>query len=330
MNIKNLLAVLVFKTIVLTCNGQSYSINHFQSTYYSLSNYNSLTLELLNSGEDPIFWDHKFELGFDFPFFNEIQTDINVTHDALAYFENLENYNFFLFSSDFTIGKNTDTSNMYSEIRYIYTTINNQKALAIEYHNVFNYDELMENGENHTVNFQFWLFENGTIELRFGEIDLSNCSYYFPGEGFSFDNTDPNGNIYGPFVSINNSDITKGACFFGDHTNPGILYDEDDNCDVLMSIPPKGYVVQFEYTSITNIAETYEKANNFFVTQINETIRLNGDLKNYKGVNVYDILGKRIKFSEETDFQISNQKNQLLIVEIITEKGTEKHKIFME
>lgn len=330
MNLKIILTTIAIKLMALTCLAQAYTINHFQSTYDSLSSYNSLTLELLNSGEDIIYWEHKFEFGFDFPFFGETQSDINIASDGVSYFDNSINYNIFLFAAEYTISLNIDTANMHSEIRYIYTTKNNQKAFAIEYHNVFNDEEFWENGENHTINFQYWFYENGTIELRFGDIDLSNCSFYFPGLGFVFDKTDPNNSIYGPWVSINNSDLSEGACFFGDHTNPGILYNDDDNCDVLMSIPPIGYVVQFEYSGNTNVDESALNKDNFFITQKNETIRINGDSKSFQGANIYDILGRKIKYSKEKEFQLNYRKSQIIIVEIITDSGTEIHKVIIE
>lgn len=322
--IKRLVLILA---LIATGNlySQSYTINHFQSTYDTLTDYNSLALELFRAGQTPELFQEEFIFGFDFPFYDKTETSILIRYDGITYFPNSPSYNMYLFASDYMIAI-WDTANLYSDFRYAYTTKDSLQALVFEYHNVYHLEELYLNGENHTINFQMWLLENGDIELHFGEIELSNCSYYFPGQGFSLDNTSPTGNIYGPWVSINNYDITKSACFGGDHSNPSIIYDDDFNCDVLTSIPPKGYVVQFKRNGNTSIEEP-EKTMQYALQQNGDNILISGDMSHYQFATVYDMMGRILATSNDNSIQLANTASQILIVVIEDEKGVEKHKI---
>jgi len=328
---KRIFLIILQIAFVFAINAQSYSINYFQSSYDTLINYNSVNIELGLAGEDPYYWEKTFDFGFDFPFYDEIFTEVNIDSDGVGYFPQSPEYNLFMFAGSYVIGEILDTSYLFSEVRYEILTSNNLEALVLEYHNVYVDDEYDENGANHSINFQIWFYENGIIELRFGNIDLANCSYYFPGQGFSFDNQNPTGEIYGPFISINNNDISESACFFGNHLNPMTMYDDDDNCGVLTSIPPEGFVVQF---SPTNILSTNEIQNgttcNFKVTQLNHgLIKIYDELNSFKSCYVYDLMGREIKQSKQNEFHINFNSTQILIFQIEGECGREVHKLMV-
>jgi len=312
-------------------NTQAYTINHFQSTYDTLTNYNSLTLELITAGESPDFWDHEFAFGFNFPFFGTQFSGVNMDSDAVGFFPGSASYNLFLFSNTYTIGNVVDTNYLESEVRYKSTTSNNLQVFIIEYHNIYQDYEYSDNGANHFLNLQFWFYDNGTIELHFGEIDLVNCSYYFPGQGFSFDNQNPTGNIYGPYVSINNDSYTEGACLYGDHTNPTILYDDDANCGVLTSIPPAGFVVQFLPSNLSTLDEVSAvTTNQFQLIQQQGVVEVRGKMDTYKSSTFFDILGREIDFTTDNKFSIPGIRNQLCFVVNESEFGKETHKLLIK
>jgi len=311
--------------------GQNYVINHFQSSYDTIINYNSVNIELGLAGEDPYYWEKSFDFGFGFPFYGDTSTSVFIDSDGVGYFPGSNEYNIYLFAGSYIISEILDTPYLHSEVRYTSTLVNNLKALVIEYHNVYVADEYYENGENHAINFQMWFYENGVIELHFGHIDLTNCSYYFPGQGFSFDNQDPTGNIYGPWVSINNNDFSESACFFGDHVNPTILYDDDDNCGVLTSIPPAGYVVQFSPSNISALENIYiESARKFKLIEQNGLVEIIGDLSCYKSCSIFDFMGRKIGYSENSEFLINSDNSQIYILLIESDFGTETHKLLIK
>ncbi len=311
-------------------NAQSYVITHFQSEYDTLENFHSVNMEEFLDGKDPYAWEKTFDFGFDFPFFGNNYNEVTLDYESVGYFPQSPEFNIYMFSADFVIAPIFDTAQIDSEVRYDLITENNLKALVIEYHNVYVYDEFMENGPNHFVNFQIWFFENGVIELRFGEIDLANCSYYFPGQGFSFDNENPMGEIYGPWISINNNDFSQSACFFGDHSAPGILYDDDDNCGVLTSIPPEGFVVQFSpEAAVSSIQPEPSPLKNFNIIQQNDILRIQGDPNCFSSCSVLDAMGKRIAFTNKMEMELVSDTPQILFVHIEGKCGTEVHKVFV-
>lgn len=317
--------------LAIVCAGQSYEINHFQSNYDTIVNYNSVNIELGLAGEDPYYWEKNFDFGFEFPFFGDTFDNVFIDSDGLGSFPASPEYNLYLFAGSYIIAPILDTPYLHSEVRYASTIVNQIKALVIEYHNVFVADEYDENGENHSISFQMWLYENGTIELHFGPIDLTQCSYYFPGQGFSFDNEDPTGNIYGPWVSINNNDFSESACFGGDHSNPTILYDDDANCDVLTSIPPEGFVIQFLPDNISSVEKIDTESENIFhCTGHNGVIEILGDESKYKSCSVYDMMGRKIGYSTNSRFSINSSASQFLILVIEREFGQETHKLFLK
>lgn len=315
-------------TMSTFCTGQAYVINHFQSSYDTLVGYNSLSLELALAGEDPYVWENNFDFGFRFPFYGDTFNNVYVDSDGYGYFPGSDEfYNFYLFTGSFIIGSILDTPYLNSEVRYIHTIANNLEALVIEYHNIYVFDE---DNEDHHINFQIWFYENGVIEVHFGPIDLDNCSRYLPGEGFTHDPDDPESGIYGPWVEINNFDFSRSAYFFGDHTNPNILYDDYENAGVLTSVPPEGFVIQFLPASISATEEIMnERSNNFYVTHQDGTFVITDKSGCFKACEVYDLLGRKLGESNEVEFNLTATLPQIVFLFIKSDCGPEVHKIWM-
>ena len=317
------------------CQSQDYTIQHFQSSYDTITDYHSVTKELVSEGELWFYWERAFNFGFEFPFYGDTFSEVFIDDWAVGYFPESPEYNVYLFGANYIVADILDTTNwntvyLNSEVRYAYKSVNDISALVIEYHNVYERDEYEEYGANHVINFQIWFYENGVIEIHFGSIDLDNCSRYLPGEGFTHDPEDPESGIYGPWVEINNNDFSKSAYFFGDHSNPDILYDDYLNAGVLTSIPPTGFVVQFLPASISATEEIKnERSNNFYVTQHNGTFMITDALGCFKACELYDILGRKIGESNEVEFNITSALPQIVFIYIKSDCGSEVHHIWM-
>lgn len=316
------------------CQSQDYTIQHFQSNYDTLVDYNSVNVELAIAGEYPYSWERAFNFGFEFPFFGDTFSEVFIDNWAVGYFPESPEYNVYLFGANYTIADILDTTNwntayLNSEVRYAYKSVNDIKAMVIEYHNVYVREEYDENGANHFINFQTWFYENGIIEIHFGPIDLANCSHYYPGQGFSHVDH-PENEIYGPWVEINNFDFSKSAYFFGDHTNPVILYDDYENAGVLTSIPPTGYVIQFLPSSLSATKDMkHELSNKFDVTQHDGTFVITDKLGCFKACELYDILGRKIGQSNEVEFNITSTMPQILFILIKSDCGPEVHQVWV-
>ncbi|MGB0403206.1 MAG: hypothetical protein ACPGEG_03855 [Salibacteraceae bacterium] len=322
---KKYLVITLQLFIITFCSAQSYTINHFQTSFDTLTDYNSLNQELIGKGEDPIVWINTFDFGFDFLFFDKVYREVNMEYDGSGTFKGSPNYNLFLFQANYTVGTMPKSEN-----RYKSDTINGLKVLKLEYRNMYFDDEWSINGENHFINFQTWFYEDGTIEVHFGDIDLSKCSYYFPGQGFSIDNSDPVGNIIGPWVSINTNDFSKGACFWGDHNNPHKIHNNEDSCWVLTSIPPPGFVVQF-VRSPTSIKEAEKvEVKNFKVIKNNGFITIQDNFNCFQSCSIYDVTGRKTDQKTETQFLLNEKSQNLLILKIEGSCGTEIHKLIAD
>ncbi len=328
MNPKSIvLIVYIILSISFKIKSQSYEIVYYKSKYDTLINYKSVNLDLAFEGEFPYIWDKSFEFGFDFPFYDSTYNKVIIDNDAVGIFPNSPNYNFDLFSGYYTIDKILDTVYLFSEVRYSSLIEDSLKVFVLEYHNVYNADELEENGTNHIINFQLKFYENGIIELHFGKINLSNCSYYFPGKGFSFDNSDPTDNIYGPWIGINNNDESQSAYFQGNHDDPVIIYDNIDSSNVVTSIPPEGFVVKFIPSKLSSNKKINILSNKYWIYQYNNEIEIRGNINDYIFSEIIDVSGRKIAKFFDNHYILPDFYLQILILKIKHKHGYEIHKI---
>lgn len=165
---------------VLTINGQSYHVQSFQDTYVEIDDYKSLMKEL----EGDFFWYHTFNLGFEFPFFDLKYNYINGSYRGIFGFDDELDYSMNLLAFGYHPDNLLDTINLISDVRYNLKEISGRKCLVVQYtKNRLTSDPSVEEFDSY-VNFQYWFFEDGTIELRFGKANLANSPVYIPGDGF--------------------------------------------------------------------------------------------------------------------------------------------------
>lgn len=317
----------ILSSILLAINGQAqaYQISTFNTVYDTLTTYDSGYMDSILAGASGAS-EHEFDFGFQFPFFGNTYSSIIVEAGGYAFFNEDDAY-IEVFAGDFELGfPNSSLTYAPSDLRYHHTQENGHQVLIVEWHHVYNSLEGTLS-DNHYVNFQLWLFENGVIDVRFGDIDLDDCSHYFPGHGFSFDNQSPTGNIYGPWVYIVNDDESESASFFDHHLTPTILYDDVDNNSVLTSIPEEGFVLRYTPSTILGTQDAFN-AQNFQITSYAHQAIISGDLTNFKNYNLYAINGQLIKSNTVPMIDFKGLSNQLYIVELEKNDGTtEIHKI---
>ncbi len=326
-NKNNIFKILVLLSFSFACNSQAYEIKYYQSNYDTLVNYNSVNLDLAFEGVYPYVWEKTFDFGFNFPFYDSTYNSVIIDSDGVGLFPGSPEYNFNLFSGQYIIDFITDTSYLHSEVRYASIIENNFKIFIIEYHNVYNLDEFDENGTNHKINFQIRFCENGIIELHFGEIILENCSYYFPDQGFSFDNSNPSDNIYGPWVGINNNDLAKCAFFQGNHNTPELIYDRIEDIDVLTSIPPEGFIIKFIPHDISSNKENVFLAMKYSLVYKNNGFEIQGEMNDYISCEIFDITGNLIVKFYDNHYSFHRDSPKILFVRIRHKNGYEIHKI---
>lgn len=242
---KNLLKSIII--IILSLNMSSaqyhgYKIDTFYEEYIPLENYQSMLIEKANDNA----WIKTFQLPFEFPFFDTTFTDLIGWYDSVWDWQDADDFIMYLFSYEYQfdrIGSVNDTNNIQSDVRYLYTIKEGKEALVVEYFNNRLSDDPSVDEHNSFINFQNWFYEDGTIEIRFGNFNLDNSPYYVPGEGFWLHVNGNDSILTGPVVGISDPfDPTREIGFRED-------WELVPEANGVNTIPDSGFVVRFRRTS---------------------------------------------------------------------------------
>ncbi len=251
---KNILTFLVsFFLFAFATAQSSYTISWGTGTYDTLTNYNSLLLEN-HDGDFSLWWlgELEVEFGFDFPYFDKTYSGLVLESDGYGYFpgNNTENYNLYLFAGEYE-NLGAPMLKLVSDWRYAHETERNMDVLKIEWKDVGILEDVeSDSPSDHYINYQAWFFENGEIELHFGEIDLANSPFYDPAKGFVFED----GESYGPWLGIGNDDATDVYYLTNTFTDPVVITSEDSS-SVILEVPPAGQYVRFSPEGVVNQKE---------------------------------------------------------------------------
>lgn len=222
---------------VLNISAQSYVVDWRIEQYDTLTDYTSILYEIL---EEPLLNNQEAEInfGFSFPYFNTVHNAVTIDGSGYVYFQDSENdYHLYVFSGDF---ERLLRSDLYSDWRMKKDT-SGIDIMKIEWRNIGIYDDVYSNTPTyHYMNFQLWFYENGIIEYHFGPINLNNTPYYDFNSGFVWDD----GECYGPWIAIQNTDITEFYYITGTNFNTQVATEPED-VDIFYDIPPTGRVFRF-------------------------------------------------------------------------------------
>jgi|GEM_PF-2283727 len=229
---------------------ENYSVSWETSTYDTLSSYTSILYEIL---PDPYIYGEEIEIdfGFNFPFFDNYFTSVNINSNGIGYFSNSEHvYQLFAFEGSYLNHYNLP---IFSDWRYANETVDEMGVLKIEWRNVGIDDDIWSsNPTDHRINFQIWLFENGVIEYHFGDTDLSETPFYSEETGFVWED----GESYGPWIGIINDD-SESEVYYISGTNDSIFLITDVNSpDIFFDVPVNGQYFRFTPDEVTGISTT--------------------------------------------------------------------------
>lgn len=162
---------------------QDYSLTTYQDDYIELEDYESL--QLTNLGD--VFAPGVFELDFSFPYFDLSYDELTLSPvPAVFSFPDQIDFSIRLLSFMYDWDNLMSLEDIPSDIRYKLVTVDGVKAFAIQYTRMrFASDPSIEEFDSY-LGFQYWFFEDGTIEFKMGPSNLDNSPVYVPGEGFLF------------------------------------------------------------------------------------------------------------------------------------------------
>ena len=234
----------------LFAQSPGYTIESFQGVYTELEDYESVGI----LAEGNAIWEIKFPLNFQFPYYNMFYDSLLFNFESWGMFTDDEDESLYLmdFPGGYSWDDLIDTSNITSDVRISHVlTTNNMQAFVLQYTKMGFFADPFADSLDTYMNFQLWLFENGVLEVHFGEMHMDGTPIYAPGKGF-YNYTTSGGvdtnEVYGPHVGISNPyDIDDGIAVSGSYDNFEVT---SDIYDILTELPPLGWIIRFKPKSV--------------------------------------------------------------------------------
>lgn len=310
---KYLILTFAFLFLSTHVSSQSYRVEIDSLPYDTLTEYTSLGLE--KAMETPIYFvfEQEFEFGFGFPYFDTILHSFIFQNYSIGDIEGCLEYPMYLFSKEFELHIEKEiVPNLDSDFRYISTEIDGKKVFIFEFKKVV-YEENPDEpkfSRNH-FSFQHWFWENGDLEIRFGESFILP-ELYEPGVGIKERFA---GNYYPFALTISNYDLDENITVIGNlNDSPSIQV--TDNWDQAIGgityIPEKNTVCRFKkLTSKTKDQSTQIPIASIAHDQIN--IPEDFIFENY---SIFDIMGNHLLSGKSNiiDTQGLNSGSYILVL----------------
>jgi len=274
---------------------------------WGIAGYDTLTGYTVLDPDD----ENEIHFGFDFPFFNDPFGYVTMDLDGYGYFEGSEDYNLLMFGGDFEMHEYSRLP-IFSQWRYKSDFVDGMKVIKMEWRNVGISDDIWSsNPTDHRINYQVWFYENGIIEIHFGEIDLENTPFYNEITGFVWSD----GESYGPWMAILNMDLTEVYYITGTIDNISIVTMED-SADILLGVPEFGRYFRWMPDEISAININKKTENNDFII-------CNNPADNYMGIifkndsfldsdlEIFSLNGKLVK-----RHRINKSREQIDVVDL--------------
>ncbi len=293
MSLKSIIAICLFQLFSLLGNAQTYKLDTLRTEYQALETYKSVAIE----EEGDFDWEKRFDFPFVFPYYDSLYTHIFCNNNSFCYFEYNPEWDIKLMTFSYQFDNVLDTVNIVSDVRYNYIRKNGKQALVLQYtKNRLASDASIDDYDSY-INFQLWFYEDGVMEVHFGDINLDNSPNYRPGEGFYFTFVDGTEMNSGPEMGVRHPLDEEDQTWLEGDWNDYIVR---NGVGYLTTLPPKGFVIRFskKTSSTTDAIDTpvtvYPNP-----TSDQLTIKYGGNIfktiiKSISDENI-DVLGENIK-----------------------------------
>jgi hypothetical protein len=244
------ICVMFYCTIANT-QSPEYALESFQGeTYTELTSFQSI--RLLTNGNP--FWEYEFQLEFPFPFYDSIYTRILYSRSWGSFTDDQD-------PSLLLMEYRWDTSKSPSDVRFSHVMIGSQKAFVMEYNSIRIFGDPFADSLNTYLNFQYKFYEDGVIEVHFGDIHMDNSPLYSKGDGiycFSLGVIDTT-EVCGPHMGIGHPLLEDYGIGLEGAYNDYEVY--PDQYGFLTEFPPPGWVIRFKPTfiSTTRIEKSFQE-----------------------------------------------------------------------
>lgn len=316
----NVLILAICMTVVnakLAAQTDKYAVESFQGNYEELENYESIAL---NTEFDPL-WTYEFQLDFQFPFFDSSYNRVIFDRSGYGAFTDDEDNSLFLFQYySWTYDPFMGSTDIPSDVRFSHVNYKGTQAFVLQFTKVRIFADLYEDSLDTYLNFQFWLFENGNIEVHFGNIHMDNNPIYAAGKGlycFTTDEGIDTSEICGPYMGIANpfdeNDAIGVVGAYNSYTISGDIYSN------FTFMPPEGWVIRFKPQTVST-HDPPSKLIDLLISPnpVSNSIRLpqSGGL-----VTITDSVGKRIyaEFIDNAELDVSSLAPGIYFLNLINE-----------
>ena len=239
--------VLIFAS-VFSLKAQQYVAEAFQDIYIDLEDYNSVLLE---SNGDWL-WERTFELDFDFPYYDTTYDHINCFYEGACYFDGTGIYTLLLASFGYEMDRPESMMDLDSDVRYSLTERDGKKCFVLQLTKLrMLSDPSVEEFDSH-IDMQYWFYEDGTIEIRFGHSNLDNSPTYVPGDGFYLISRDGPVAVGNVIRLSNHPDDTEFISYGDSSSYEHYFYSYTDQWLSIDWWPPEGWVIRFTRTGVNN------------------------------------------------------------------------------
>lgn len=291
---------------------QAYQIKSFQGEYVEIEDYNSLIHE--TAGVWPI-WTIKIDLDFEFPFFDTTYSHIYTSDDAAYGFEDKNSRNIELFTAAVELDRDFNIFDIKSDVRYKQTEVNGKKCLVLQYTKVrFKNDFTAEEFDSY-LNYQNWFFEDGSMEVRIGPMNLDNSPGFAPGKGFFL--IFNNGNLLIPVVvsvGVADNQYENGVFLYGRHDSFEVV---DYNAIEIgvKNLPPEGWVFRFEPKSSDSSGNSVVGPT-IYPNPVRSTLKIEFEDGQIDKIQIIDLLGRVVRsgFTFENSIDLSDLASGLYFV----------------
>lgn len=295
--------------LATTFFAQDYIFTHFNEQYIEFSDGIEFDVDSICNDPELV----EFHLGFDFPYFNFTFQKI-AAHPLFLYSlssisENLnENITAQLIPFGVSASCRDEGNGVTSNISHKTEGQIGDRICKIQWSNL----SLFNSTQEDYINYQAWLYENGTIEFRIGGLQLSSNACYWDGEIGGLSTV----TVY----DENNGEPLNNSIFLsGNPANPNTTI--GINPVTLVGHPDSSMVYRFSRTD-AGIKKT-ETAKHFEVYPNPSKDKINiSKLEEIKSIQIKDISGKTI-FSPVNfkDIDISVLESGSYLIEIVDTKN---------
>lgn len=323
MKIYLIISVLFF-TISYEGISQKYEIKAYKSEYKEIENYQSM-LDISGG----YFFEERFDLDFGFPFFDTIYDHIWIMRSGVCYFDYPEEADFSIrgLEYNYELDDPIDIDSIDSDVRIKYTEINGINVLIVQFTKLrLATDTSIETHDSH-LNFQYWIYEDGTFEFKMGNYNLENSPNYIPGDGFYFFPANQTIKLASHIALVNplnEKEIFSYNDTFG-HEN---YQTSTDSLHSILNIPPPGWVIQFKNKTVSTNKYVNIKKLKLYPNPTYHSIHIEGEI-NGSLLNLRTLDGHLIQSLSYVPnvLDLSHLHSGVYIIEINNNNRIENHRV---